>query len=67
MKHTIEELGERADDRGGLFTLLQHPKDDAPRAGRWEARMSDGDRREDQGNGDTPDAAVQDLLDCQEA
>ena len=67
MKHDPTELGERADDRGGRFYLLQRPVDEAPRAGRWEAGMSDPDQHRDlTGHGDTPDAAVQDLLDCQE-
>jgi len=69
MKHDPTELGERADTHGhGRFYLLQHPADDAPPAGRWEAGMGGRDYHDSDvhGHGETPDAAVQDLLNRQE-
>lgn len=71
MKHSIEDLAERADDRGdGYFFILRHGKDDAPQAGRWQSSMRKN-RKDDSaytvdGHGDTPDEAVQNMLDNQE-
>lgn len=68
LKHSIEDLAERADDHGdGYFYVLRHGDDEIPEGGRWEASMRDRDGdRITSGHGSTPDLAVQDLLDRQE-
>lgn len=66
MKHTVEELGERADDMGdGEFYIRQRSKSSRDDGKHWEAVM---DRRgyRQKGYGHTPDEAVQKLLNKQE-
>lgn len=70
MRHTIEELAERADDRGdGYFFVLRHGKDDMPRAGRWQSTMRKGKGHgadTTDGYGETADEAVKNMLHQQE-
>lgn len=67
LPHTLKELGERADDRGGWFYLQQHPagdRDDDEE--RWEVAMGNpGDIQS--ASGKTPGEAVRRLIDMQEA
>jgi len=68
MIHSLEDLAERADDRGdGRFYILRHGGKETEK--RWEANMRTSNNRRDSiaGRGDTPDEAVKDLLDKQEA
>ncbi len=66
MKHTIEELGERAAERGEDFYLRHiHPNDQKP-GKRWEACSQGGTYPTVSGYGDDADQAVDDMIEKQE-